>query len=274
MLIICLMVAGTATGDDTNAPAETVRVEHSTLLEQHKLKEGAAQQGLALTTSRYFTSTSSTIYEYDTNWSLRNSRQIQVDGVNHLGAIHYHDGFLWAGLLHGPVNGKHDKQLDRSIIAKIRADDLSVAQTWDITADVTWIDPVCFDGESLWVGDLSKLGIHRYRLQDDKLVHDGILRYPPQMHFSQGVRVIGRKLYTIHTFGEMDGLFEFSIPHRLSDSINQPNRVWGIQETHTHLEGFDFLPGTADQIWHAQGAWVDRYQLDGLEPIAVAPQQE
>jgi hypothetical protein len=31
-----------------------------------------------------------------------------------------------------------------------------------------------------------------------------------------------------------------------------------------HLEGFDFVPGSADQIWHAQGQQVDRWQLDGL----------
>ncbi len=274
VLLVALLTTGIAAADDSSSSVTTARVEPSTLLEQHKLKQGAAEQGLALTKFGYFTSTSSTIYEYDTNWTLKNSRQIQIDGVNHMGAIHFHDGFLWVGLLHGPENGKYDKQLDRSIIAKIRADDLSVAQTWDITDDVTWIDPVCFDGESIWVGDLRKLGIHRYRLRDDKLIHDGVLRYPPQMHFSQGIRVIGRKLYTIHTFGEMDGLFEFDLPPSLTNSINQPTRVWAIQETRTHLEGFDFVPGTADQIWHAQGKWIDRYQLGGLVPITKNRQQE
>ncbi len=31
-------------------------------------------------------------------------KPIRIDGVNHLGAIDYHDGFLWAGLLHGPIS--------------------------------------------------------------------------------------------------------------------------------------------------------------------------
>ena len=72
-----------------------------------------------------------------------------------MGAIDYHDGHIWAGFLnHGLINGKHDPKLNRSVIAKIRAKDLKVIKTWDITDDVKWIDPVCFDGQHLWVGDL------------------------------------------------------------------------------------------------------------------------
>ena len=115
------------------------------------------------------------------------------------------------------------------------------------------------------MGDLSDLGIQRYRLSEDNLVREGIFRYPPEMHFSQGIRVIGGKLYTIHTFGERNGLFQFDVPAVLNDAVNQPTRRWNIQETRMHLEGFDCIPGTKDQIWHAQGSQVDRYRLDGLD---------
>ncbi|MCH7728841.1 MAG: hypothetical protein IH991_20500 [Planctomycetes bacterium] len=238
-----------------------VATPYSTLVEQHKLKKGAATQGMALTAKHYFTSTARSIFRYDTNWRLLEEKPIRIAGVNHIGAIDYHDGFLWAGFLHGPENGKHDPKLNRSIIAKIRASDLVVVQTWDITKDVTWIDPVCFDGRHVWVGDLSDLGIHRYRFEGDKIVRDGVFRYPKPMHFSQGIRVRGRKLYTIHTFGDMDGLFEFDVPDKLTGEIQQPTRVWQIEQTRMHLEGFDFVPGKPNQIWHAQGKHVDRYDL-------------
>ena len=78
------------------------------------------------------------------------------------------------------------------------------------------------------------------------------------------MRVRGKKLYTIHTFGSMDGLFEFDIPDELGDAVVQPVRVWPIQETVLPLEGFDFIPGTKDEIWHAQNSQVDRYRLDGI----------
>ena len=133
------------------------------------------------------------------------------------------------------------------------------------TSDCTWIDPVCFDGIRLWVGGMHNLGIHRYRLVNGELVRDGVLRYPGEMSFSQGVRVRGKKLYTIHTFGSMDGLFEFEIPKTLTDDVVQPIRVWPIQETVMHLEGFSFIPGTKDEIWHAQSSQVDRYKLIGLD---------
>ena len=243
---------------DTALPRGELR-----LIEQRKLEKGAATQGLALTEKHYFSSTARTICRFDTNWILLEEKTIRIEGVNHLGAIDHHDGFLWAGLLHGPENGKHDPKLDRAVIAKIRTSDLEVIQTWDLTNELTWIDPVCFDGTHLWVGDLSDLGIHRYKLVDEKLVRDGVFRYPKAMHFSQGIRVVGKKLYTIHTFGERDGLFEFDIPDLLRDAVNQPKRVWEIEETRMHLEGFDFVPGSANQIWHAQGEQVDRYVLHG-----------
>ncbi len=238
--------------------------QNARLIEQHQLARGRAEQGLALSEDAFYSATSRKLFRYDTDWNLIAEKEIRIDGVNHLGAIHYHDGSIWAGLLHGPEGGKHDKSLDRAVIAQIRATDFEVVHTWNISNDVTWIDPVCFDGTHLWVGDLSDLGIHRYRLEGDQLQRDGILRYPREMHFSQGIRVRGNRLYSMHTFGSMDGLYEFAIPPRLSDTIHTPLRVWDIQETHMHLEGFDFVPGHPDQIWHAQGEHVDRYVLQGI----------
>ena len=237
------------------------RTPLATLLEQRQLAKGNAQQGLALSAEHCFSSTSKYIYRYDRNWTLQQAKAIQIEGVNHVGAIHYHDGFIWAGLLHGPENGMHDPKLNRSIIAKIRASDLEIIQTWDITRDVTWIDPVCWDGKHLWVGDMSDLGIHRYQVQGDKMVRDGIFRYPKAMSFSQGLRIRDGKLYSIHTFGSMDGLYEFNLPKTLTEAEQQPTRVWELAENRTHLEGFDFIPEKPMQIWHSQGAQVDRYQL-------------
>lgn len=236
----------------------------STLVEQRQLTKGAASQGLALTASEYFTSTAGSIFRYDTKWNLLEEKPIRIEGVNHVGAIDCENGFLWAGLLHGPEGGRHDPKLNRSVIAKIRAEDLIVVRTWDITQDVTWIDPVCFDGQRLWVGDLSDLGIHCYRLEGDRLVRAGVFRYPKAMHFSQGIRIEGQRLYSMHTFGSMDGLFEFDLPEQLNDEVQQPRRVWHITESRMHPEGFDFVPGRAAEIWHAQGTQVDRYRLHGL----------
>lgn len=236
----------------------------ATLVEQKRLARSAGQ-GLALTAEHYFTSTSKSIFRFDLNWKFLEEKVIRIDGVNHLGAIDYQGGFLWGGLLHGPVNGQHDPKLNRSIIAKIRAKDLKIVKTWDITKDVTWIDPVCHDGKHLWVGDLSDLGIHRYAFEGDKLVRNGILRYPKGMHFSQGIRIVNGKLYSIHTFGHMDGLFEFDLPEQLSDKIQHPTRVWKIAENRMHCEGFDFVPGKPNHILHAQGSQVDRYELAEIE---------
>ena len=239
--------------------------ETATLLKQQPLKAGAATQGLAIGKQFFYGANATTLCRFDKKWKLIEQKTITVKGVNHLGAIHYRDGFLWGGFLnHAVVDGKSDPTQNRSIIAKIRAKDFKVMQTWNITKDVKWIDPVCFDGTHLWVGDLSDLGLHRYRFAEDKLTRDGILRYPKPMHFSQGIRVVGNKLYTIHTFGNMDGLFEFDIPKKLTDTIQQPTRVWPIQETKMHLEGFAFVPGKANQLWHAQGKQVDLYELKGL----------
>ena len=83
----------------------------------------------------------------------------------------------------------HDAKLNRSIIAKIRASNLEIIQTWDITSDGTRIDPVCMDGKHLWVGNVSDLGIHRYRIEGGKIVRDGIFRYPKAMSFSQGLHI-------------------------------------------------------------------------------------
>lgn len=241
-----------------------VRKPVTVLLEQRQLDKGAANQGLALTPEHFFTSTAKSIFRYDREWKLIEEKAIRIEGVNHLGAIDYHDGFIWAGLLHGPENGKHDPKLNRSVIAKIRASNLEVIKTWDITNDVTWIDPVCFDGKHVWVGDLSDLGIHRYRIDGDQLVREGVFRYPKAMHFSQGIRIVGRKLYTIHTFGDVDGLFEFDLPEKLTDEQQRPVAAWHIPENRMHLEGFDFDPANPTQIWHAQGRQVDRFELSGI----------
>jgi hypothetical protein len=244
--------------------AAGIKTPPAVLIEQRQLDKGAANQGLALTSEHYFTSTATSVFRYDKNWKLLEEKPIRIEGVNHVGAIDYHEGFLWAGLLHGPENGKHNPKLNRSIIAKISASSLEVVATWDITKDLTWIDPVCFDGQHLWVGDLSDLGIHRYRFDGDQLARDGVLRYPKAMHFSQGIRVVGRKLYSIHTFGNIDGLFEFDLPDNLTDELCQPVSVWNIPENRMHLEGFDFDPSKPSQVWHAQGRQVDRFELSGL----------
>ncbi len=265
-----LVCANAISGEDVAAKATAVAPpvpeSRARLLEERQLTKGAAEQGLALTAEHYFTSTAHSICRFDTQWKLLEEKAIRIDGVNHLGAIHYHEGFLWVGLLNGPQDDKYDRANDRAIVAKIRASDLSVVQTWDITKDLTWIDPVCFDGQHLWVGDLRDLGIHRYRIDGDRLVRAGVLRYPKPMHFSQGIRVVGKKLYSIHTFGEMKGLFEFDLPETLTAAIQQPTRVWKIQETTMHLEGFDFIPGRPNEIWHAQGKQVDRYELNLSKP--------
>ena len=60
------------------------------------------------------------------------------------------------------------------------------------------------------------------------------------------------------------GLFEFDLPKKLTDAINQPTRVWPIQETKMHLEGFAFVPDKPNQLWHSQGKQVDLYELKGL----------
>ena len=68
----------------------------------------------------------------------------------------------------------------------------------------------------MWVSDLE---IHRYCVNGSELVRDSVFRCPPLMHFSQGIHIVGRKLCTIHTFGDLDGLFEFEAPEQLTDEI-------------------------------------------------------
>lgn len=257
---------------DLEAPVEPrPRKLTATLVRQRRLEgKGRADQGIALTPEVYYSANAGSICRFDTGWNLVGEKPIRLDGVNHLGAIDHHDGFIWAGFLNGPENGKYDPEQNRAIVAKIRADDLEVVQTWDLTHEVKWIDPVCFDGTHLWVGDLSDLGIHRYRLVDRQLKRDGILRHPSAMGFSQGIRVRDKYLYSIHTFGSMDGLSEFEIPETLSDEVVWPVRVWSIQETRTHLEGFDFVPGVTDRIWHAQGDQVDEYTLEDARVVVTS----
>ena len=76
--------------------------------------------------------------------------------------------------------------------------------------------------------------------------------------------MVGHKLYSIHCFGAMKGLFEFEVSEELTERINYPVRVWNVETTWAHLEGFDFIPGCPNQIWEAQHDHVDRYVLEGL----------
>ncbi len=237
----------------------------SQLLKQHALDEGQATQGLALSPEHAYASTAKEILRFDRDWQLLDRREVLVDGVNHLGAIDFHAGALWAAMLHGPEGGKHDPTKNRTVVVKIDPGTLQVLESWDLTADIRWADPICFDGEAVWIGDLSDLGIHRYVFRDGQLVHSGVLRYPKSLHFSQGLRVVGDKLYSIHTFGEADGLFEFELPTTLDETIQRPTRVWQIAENAMHLEGFAFVPERPDEIWHAQGREVDRYRLAEIE---------
>lgn len=247
------------------ASVQSAVVMQSNLLEQRPLSGGIAEQGLALSANFYYGATATTLYEFDASWNFIRSAPISLPGVNHMGAIHYSsaDGHIWAGFLDSNGSGT-------SIVARINPSTLSVVQFWDISGNVEWIDPVFFDGTHVWVGELSNLGIHRYRLDAGQLVHDGVLRYPANMSFSQGIRIRDGKLYSIHTFGSADGLFEFDLPAQITDTFVEPTRVWPIQETVLHLEGFDFIPGEANQIWHAQASQVDRYELTDtpLDPNA------
>lgn len=145
----------------------------SELLGNVKLREGHAGQGLASGPDGYYASTVSTLYRFNHDWQLVAYFEIRVEGVNHMGAIEFHDGFVWAGFLnHGKTDGKYDPKKNHSIIAKIDRETLKVVAMWDITADCTWIDLVCFDGTRLWVGEMHNLGIHCYRLVNDEVVRD------------------------------------------------------------------------------------------------------
>ena len=219
---------------------------------------GSARQGLALGTSYNYTANHDSICRFSKGWQYIETVSISVAGVDHLGAIDYHDGHLWGGFLNSA--GSVAK------VARIRAGDLGIDRTWDLTPDgLTWIDPVSFDGQYLWIGS-SPSAFHRYRLTEgDDLAPQGVLRYPGAMDFSQGIRVVSNRLYSIHTFGTMDGLFEFIIPETFTDVFVDPVRHWDIQESNGHLEGFAFLEGqTPARLWHAQIDRIDLYELDGI----------
>ena len=56
------------------------RTPLATLLEQHPLAKGNAQQGLALSAEHCFSSTSKAIYRYDRNWKLEQEKAIRIEG--------------------------------------------------------------------------------------------------------------------------------------------------------------------------------------------------
>ncbi|MCB2057840.1 MAG: hypothetical protein KDE30_07995, partial [Novosphingobium sp.] len=99
--------------------------------------EGSASQGVALGRESYYGADNRgetpVIHRFDANWSYLESQEFSLPGVNHIGALSLQGNFLWAGFL----NAKGPR---KSIVAKIRASDLSVVNTYDITSDVTWID--------------------------------------------------------------------------------------------------------------------------------------
>ncbi len=226
-----------------------------------ELPEGSATQGVVLTDTFFYGSDNrdgaGVIHRFDTQWDFVDSHEYRLAGVDHIGAFSYYAGFLWAGFL----NSKGPK---KSIVVKIDARDLAIVAQYDITNDVTWIDPVCFDGTYVWVGDLSDMGIHRYRVEGEALVRTGVLRYPKSLHFSQGIQVRGNKLYSMHTFGDWDGLMEFDLSDIDLNRRQTPVRSWTVPETRMHLEGFDFLPGKSNRIWHAQGKLVNCFDLEAL----------
>ncbi|MFL2865897.1 MAG: glycerophosphodiester phosphodiesterase [Pirellulaceae bacterium] len=243
-----------------NIPPE-ILTPTSFLAERVALDRGMATQGLASSEKHFFASNAGSIVRYSRQWKFIEEKKIRLPGVNHIGAIDCHHGFLWAGFLNGPENGEFDAANNKALVAKIDAATLEVVGTWDLTSKLNWIDPVCYDGTHLWVGDLSDLGIHRYMFKGEHLVHTGTLRYPAEMHFSQGIRIKDNRLFSIHTFGTMDGLFEFNIPKQLPTTPVSPVKVWRIPELFSHAEGFTFVPGTDDQIWHAQYRYVERIRL-------------
>jgi len=64
-----------------------IREEGSTLLEHRALEMGSASQGIALAHDQYFSSTNQTICRFDTTWNLLQEKTIEIEGVNHVGAI-------------------------------------------------------------------------------------------------------------------------------------------------------------------------------------------
>jgi len=215
------------------------------LLEQRQLTQGLAEQELT-TAQNYLGATPTTLYRFHIDLNLQTSQQIEIPSADHMGAIDSSNGCIWTGFL-GTRGSK------TSIVARNDATILQTHRSWDISARCDWMDTVMFDGTYLWVGEFNHLGFHCHRLDEkDDLIPDGILRYPSAMSFAQGLRILGDKLYTIHAFDSMDGLFEFGISDSLTEIIQQRTRVWPIQENVLHLEGFEFIAGTQDEIWRAQ----------------------
>ncbi len=225
---------------------------------------------------------------------------IAVPQVDHFGAIDYRDGYLWVGLLESRTADLNSGR--QSAIAKIDARTLELRQVWNLADEAIrlslpeftfrGIDPVAFDGTHLWVG--SSNGIFRFTLSgtdgDQELAAVAVVNYHPQylgepeggndaILISQGIRVVGDRLYAVFpsfagvpfAHSPATGLYEFAIP-RDGDGWNSsprlPTRVWHLpQENGQHLEGFDFVPGTTDEIYltYSGGRTVDRLRLAGLD---------
>jgi len=245
------------------------------------ISQGPAGQGLALGDDFYYTSNIDSISRFDKDWNFIETVAITLPGVDHLGAIDYSDGYIWGGFLSSTAPFI-------ATVAKIQASDLSIVQTWDLTPlGLTIIDPVTFDGEYLWIGQRSS-SLQRFLLEENgNITPKGVLNYDEDLYkISQGLRVAGDRLYSIHTFGTAgDGLFEFIIPENLENLVEvdvAPVRRWNMQRTPPmqgnpgqHLQGFGFVPGSPDEIWEAQGFTVDRYVMEGLgiavpEPSTLA----
>lgn len=263
-LILAIVPCG---GTSVHAQADEARTQSGvskggvTRVEQVPLDgPGRATQGIALTDDFYYGADNQSghgvIHRFDTTWQYQSTHEYPVHGVNHIGAISHYNGFLWAGFLNSEGPRK-------SVVLKIDTRDMSVVAQFDITDDVTWIDPVCFDGTHVWVGDMSDMGIHRYRIEGNRLVRVGVLRYPNSLHFSQGLQVRDGVLYSMHTFGNWDGLVAFDLKDIDFDKLQTPFYWWPVPENRMHQEGFDFVPGNPSHIWHAQGALVERFELAG-----------
>jgi hypothetical protein len=278
------------------------------------LAEAFAEQGLAVDPpgNRYFGASTKSITRFDTHWSnpetdamIRDNGSpyplltdiqtgtpttIAVPEVTHFGAIDYHAGYIWAGLLE--QSGPH------AAIAKIDADTFELVQVWDLLEEAERLslpestfrstDPVNYDGTHLWVG--TGRGIYRVTVNgpNGAQVFSEVVALNPHPNtvgepddesnwpfYSQGIRAVGDRIYAIiPRFGgypfphsPITGLYEFEIPHNLDGFINAPNlpkRVWHIPQSNGHhLEGFDFVPGREDEIFlaYSNGKTLKRLRL-------------
>ncbi len=224
-----------------------------------------------------------------------------IPEVTHFGAIDYHDGYLWVGLLEPVVVG--DPSSGRqAAIAKIDAATFELVQVWDLLQEANrlglpgflmrGVDPVDFDGNHLWVGTSN--GIFRFTVVAEP---DGSQRFSEvaafnfhpqhvgepgsgqdQLLYPQGLRAVGDRLYvsfpslgaSSDTRSAMAGLYEFAIPSHLQGLTGPPMlplRIWHLpQQSGRHLEGFDFVPGREDEIYLSQsnGRLLERLRLEGL----------